>query len=143
MKVLIDADSCPVLKIATNLALQNGLHIVVVSDTSHSFNFDNSNITYVLVDKGFDNSDFALLSRANPNDIVITQDYGLASMCLAKCCKVINQNGLIYTNKNIDELLLRRHISKKLKTYGKNKKRTSFDDENFLKNFKKLMEDLQ
>ena len=29
-----------------------------------------------------------------PGDLVVTQDYGLASMCLAKCARVLNQNGV-------------------------------------------------
>lgn len=57
--------------------------------------------------------DFALVNRVQPGDIVITQDYGLASMCLARQARVLNQDGLEFTAQNIDGLLARRHENKK------------------------------
>ena len=73
-------------------------------------------------DKGADSVDFALVNRVHPGDLVITQDYGLASMCLARCARVLNQNGLEYTSENIDSLLFRRHENKKLLRAGKHPK---------------------
>ena len=66
--------------------------------------------------------DFALVNRVRPGDIVVTQDYGLASMCLARCARVLNQNGLEYTADNIDALMLRRYENKKLLRAGKHPK---------------------
>ena len=51
--------------------------------------------------------------------MIIAQDYGLASMCLARRALVLNQNGLEYTPENIDGLLFRRHENKKLLLAGK------------------------
>lgn len=76
-------------------------------------------------DKGADSVDFALVNRVHPGDLVITQDYGLASMCLARCARVLNQNGLEYTSENIDSLLFRRHENKKLLRAGKHPKGAS------------------
>ncbi len=146
MKLIIDADGCPVTKIAINIALKYNLKILVVSDTSHFFQFEHSNISYIIADKGIDSSDFLILNKANQNDVIITQDYALASMCLSKKCFVINQNGYLYTNENIDELLLRRHIGKKLRKAGKNdfkiKKRTKLQDEIFTKNFEYFLKSI-
>lgn len=146
MKILIDADSCPVLKIAIDIAIKHNIKIIVVSDTSHIFDFENEHIEHIIVDKGSDNADFTILNNCSFSDIVITQDYGLASMCLSKSCYVINQNGYIYTNDNIDELLLRRHINKKLRKSGKKdfkfKKRTLEDDERFMTNLLKLIKNI-
>ena len=73
-------------------------------------------------EKGADSVDFALVNRVHPGDLVITQDYGLASMCLAHRARVLNQNGLEYTPENIDGLLFRRHENKKLLRAGKHPK---------------------
>lgn len=62
------------------------------------------------------------MNRVHPGDLVITQDYGLASMCLARRARVLNQNGLEYTPENIDGLLFRRHENKKLLRAGKHPK---------------------
>ena len=160
MKIIIDADGCPVTNLAIDIALENYLKVLVVSDTSHIFDFDSKKIqfkeydytfafnsddyiTHIVADKGKDSSDFVIINKCNKKDIVITQDYALASMCLTKNCFVINQNGYVYTNENIDELLLRRHIGKKSGKYGKSsfrpKKRTKEQDEKFAINFKKLI----
>ena len=85
--------------------------------------------------KGADSVDFALINLLKKDDIVITQDYGLAAMAINKASYVINQNGLIYSNENIDRLLYSRHISKKIRKSGGRtkgpKKRTKEDDLNF------------
>ena len=78
-----------------------------------------------------------------PGDIVVTQDYGLASMCLARRARVLNQNGLEYTADNIDVLLERRWQNKKLLRAGKHPKgpakRTREQDEAFAKALAKLL----
>lgn len=62
--------------------------------------------------------DFALVNMVKPGDIVVTQDYGLAAMCLARRAVPINQNGRVYTDDNIDALLHERHVSKKIRMSG-------------------------
>ena len=56
-------------------------------------------------------------------------------MLMAKGANVVNQNGFLYTNENIDELLMRRHISAKQRRGGKRsghiKPRSAEDDERF------------
>ena len=97
----------------------------------------------VLFDKGSDSVDFALVNRVKPGDIVVTQDYGLASMCLAKCAWVLNQNGLEYTADNIDALMLRRYENKKLLRAGKHPKgspkRTKEQDVKFADTLEKIL----
>ena len=43
------------------------------------------------------------MNAVSKYDIVITQDYGLAAMCLAKGAFVLNQNGKEFTDENIDQ----------------------------------------
>ena len=87
--------------------------------------------------------DFVLVNRVKPGDIVITQDYGLAAMVLAKRGHVMDQNGREYTNDNIDQLLHSRHIAKKIRLAGGRmkgpKKRSKENNENFERGFKELI----
>lgn len=120
MKVLIDADACPVTGIAVSIAKESGLNCILFCDTSHII--ETKDAETVVVSKGNDSVDFALVNRADVGDIVITQDYGLASMCLGKRAYVLNQNGLEYTNDNIMYLMETRHEARKLRMAGKHTK---------------------
>ncbi len=62
--------------------------------------------------------DFALVNLAEAGDLVITQDYGLAAMCLARGAAVLNQDGMEYTSDNIDALLSARHTAKRIRNAG-------------------------
>lgn len=110
MKVLIDADACPVSDIAVRLSRKYRIECILLCDTAHEMHREGA-ITLVF-DKGADSVDFALVNRVNAGDIVITQDYGLASMCLARQAKVLHQDGWAYTEDNIQALLFQRHAAK-------------------------------
>ena len=141
MRVLIDADGCPVVRIAVDCAKQHGIPVTLVCDSAHIFNLPGVEI--ITVSKGADSADFRLVNLLQPGDIVITQDYGLAAMSLARRATPISQNGLIYTDDNIDSLLLARHTSRKLRNAGVRlkgpAKRTHEQDETFLTAFKTLL----
>lgn len=110
MNILIDADGCPVVDLTLQIAKRFGISIIILCDTSHQIEREGAQT--LVFDKGADSVDFALVNRVKPGDVVVTQDYGLASMCLAKCARVLNQNGLEYTADNIDALMLRRYETK-------------------------------
>lgn len=133
MKILIDADGCPVVDAAIRLAKQHEKEVIILCDTSHVF--ERENACTITVSKGADSVDFVLVNMVQKGDLVITQDYGLAAMCLAKGAVPLNQNGLIYTNDNIDSLLLARHTAKKIRNAGGrlkgSAKRTCEQDEAF------------
>ena len=112
MRILIDADGCPVVNETIKVAHKFNLESIIFCDTSH--NFDEKNIKVIVVSKGIDAVDFAILNNIEKGDIVITQDYGLASLVLSRNSYAINQSGMVYTNENIDELLYSRYISKKM-----------------------------
>ena len=134
MTILIDADGCPVVDLTLQIAKQFGVPVIILCDTSHQIEREGAQT--MVFDKGIDSVDFALVNRVHPGDFVITQDYGLASMCLARRARVLNQNGLEYTSENIDSLLFRRHENKKLLRAGKHPKgspkRTKEQDEAFV-----------
>lgn len=116
MKVLIDADACPVVGIAVELCRRFGTECILLCDTAHEMHRDG--VKTLVFDKGADSVDFALVNRVQAGDIVITQDYGLASMCLAKNATVLHQDGWQYTEDNIQALLFQRHASKKFRQSG-------------------------
>ena len=116
MKILIDADGCPVVDIALSLGKAYGISCLIICDTAHYIYRDGAET--LVVDKGADSADLAIANRAQPGDIVITQDYGLASMCLAKDARVLHQNGWAYTQYNIDALLLERHEARRYRAGG-------------------------
>ena len=95
MNILIDADGCPVVDLTLQIAKQFSIPVVILCDTAHQIEREGAQT--LVFDKGADSVDFALVNRVKPGDAVVTQDYGLASMCLAKCARVLNQNGLEYT----------------------------------------------
>ena len=142
MKILIDADACPVSDIAVNTAKSFGLECIMICDTAHTLG--RNDVKTVIVSKGNDSADFALVNLISAGDAAVTQDYGLACMCLAKKAYVMNQNGMEYTNENIVYLMETRHEARKLRMRGKHlkvpKARTKEQDEAFERNFKKLIE---
>ena len=116
MKILIDADGCPVVDLTVRLAAKHGAECVILCDTAHEFNREGAQT--VIVEKGADSVDFKLVNLVREGDIVVTQDYGLAAMCLARKAVPLSQNGMVYTDKNIDQLLLTRYVSKKIRNSG-------------------------
>ena len=145
MKILIDGDGCPVIDIVISVGKKFNMDIIIMCDTSHIFNKEGAKT--MVFSKGADSVDFALINTVQKEDIVITQDYGLAAMAINKAKYVINQNGLIYNNENIDRLLYSRHISKKIRHSGGrvkgSKKRTKEDDINFERVLTQICESLK
>ena len=116
MRVLIDADGCPVVDITIRFSEAAGAECHIFCDSAHEFQREGA-ITHTVM-KGADSADFYLVNFIKPCDVVITQDYGLASMALSRGARVINQDGLEYTEFNIDALLLARHTAKKIRNAG-------------------------
>ena len=100
MTILIDADGCPVVDLTLQTAAKYNVPVLILCDTAHQI--QRVGAQTMTFEKGADSVDFALVNRVCPGDLVITQDYGLASMCLARRARVLNQNGLEYTPENID-----------------------------------------
>lgn len=147
MTVIIDADACPVTKIAIDICKMRDIPVTCICDTSHVITSDYAEC--IICDKGRDSADLVLVNRCKKGDIVITQDYGVASMALAKGAYCIHQSGMYYTTDNIDSLLAMRHTAfeerrKSSKHHLKGpKKRTREDDERFERAFIKLIEEIQ
>lgn len=128
LKIYVDADACPVIKIVERIAKKH-------SDYSE----------VVIVGAGADAVDFKLVSLIKKGDICVAQDYGVAAMILSKGAYGIHQSGKWYTNENMDELLLQRHIAKKVRRSSKKNylkgpaKRTKEDDLHFEESLERLI----
>ena len=142
MRVLVDADACPVKEIIVRLAKERNIPVTMLIDTSHQLNDGYSHV--ITVDKQADSVDFALMGLLTANDVVVTQDFGLAAMVLGKGARAVNQNGLVYTDQNIDKLLMERHIGQKVRRSGGRTKgpakRTQEDNDRFEAAFMTLLD---
>ena len=142
MRILIDAYGCPVVDLTVAAAREFGLECIILCDTAHYF--DKEGARTMVLAQGADSVDFALVNLVQAGDIVVTQDYGLAAMCLARKGKPINQNGLIYHDGNIDSMLASRHAAQKVRRGGGRtkgpSKRTKEQDEAFMWQLRKLIE---
>lgn len=116
MKIVVDADACPVKKEIVRVAKELKMPVLMFFDNSHVYQDDYSQV--ITVDQGRDSVDFALVNKIDKQDIAVTQDYGVAAMVLAKGGLAINQDGIKYTKDNIDELLFSRHLSAKIRRSG-------------------------
>lgn len=144
MKILVDGDTCPVIPIVEKAAAKYNLPVILLCDTNHVLQSDYSEIK--IIGAGPDAVDFALMNLCRKEDVVVTQDYGVAAMVLGKGAKAIHQSGRWYTNENMDQMLMERHLAKKArrashKNHWKGqKKRTKEDDLRFEKSFLELLE---
>lgn len=141
MRILVDADACPVKEIIEAVARKLQLPVVMFIDTSHILSSEYCEI--ISVSKAPDAVDFALINRTNRGDVVVTQDYGVAAMALGKGAYAIHPGGKLYTESNIDVMLMERDIAKRCRKAGERikghtKKRTSEDDSRFTQAFEKL-----
>ena len=143
MQIFVDADACPVVDIVEKIAKEYNVPVTLLCDTNHVLSSAYSEV--VIVGAGADAVDYKLISICHKGDIVVSQDYGVAAMALGKGAYAIHQSGKWYTNDNIDQMLMERHLNKKARrSFHKNhikgpKKRTAEDDERFAQSFEKIV----
>lgn len=142
MKIYIDADGSPVVKLAVDIAEDYNLEAIIVKNYAHQINSDYAKV--ISVDVADDSADLYIVNHLNKGDIVVTQDYGLAALCLTKNAFPITQNGLIFTNQNIDGMLNSRYIHRELRNQGirhsNPKKRKPAANIKFAKKLRELIE---
>ena len=143
MQIFVDADACPVVDIVETIAGKYNISTTLLCDTNHILYSDYSEV--IVVGAGADAVDYKLISICHKGDVVVSQDYGVAAMALGKGAYAIHQSGKWYTNENIDQMLMERHLNKKARRSShKNhmkgpRKRTEEDDVRFAQSFEKLV----
>ncbi len=135
MKIIVDGDACPGISIIEKLAKEYNIELIVYCDIHHYISLNYGEVR--VVDSGFQSVDMKVSNICRENDIVISQDYGVAAICLGKKAKVLSPKGYIYDDDNIESLLEQRHINQKIRRAGgrtqNSKKRTAEDDERLYK----------
>lgn len=143
MKILVDADACPVVNIVKTITEKYNIQVILLCDTNHVLASERSEV--VVVGAGTDAVDYKLISICHKGDIVVSQDYGVAAMALEKGAYAIHQSGKWYTNEDINQMLMEHHLNKKARRGShKNhikgpKKRTEEDNERFAHSFEELV----
>ena len=143
MEIFVDADACPVVSIVEMIAKKYGIEVTLLCDTNHVLSSDYSKV--LVVGAGADAGDYKLISVCRKGDVVVSQDYGVAAMALSKGAYAIHQSGKWYTDENIDQMLMERHLNKKARRSShKNhirgpKKRTEENDERFCQSMEKMV----
>ena len=128
---------------AEEIAEKYNIPTTLLCDTNHILYSDYSEV--IVVGAGADAVDYKLISICHKGDVVVSQDYGVAAMALGKGAYAIHQSGKWYTNENIDQMLMERHLNKKVRRSShKNhirgpRKRTEDDDVRFAQSFEKLI----
>ena len=110
----MDADACSVTHIVEEAAQKNEIEVILFCDTNHILHSATarSRLSAPELTPWIFCTGLCLQKR----DIVVTQDYGVAAMALGKGACGIHQNGRWYTEENIDQMLMERHLAKKAET---------------------------
>ncbi|MTI60678.1 MAG: hypothetical protein FH762_12050 [Firmicutes bacterium] len=142
MRILVDGDSCPVIDLTVEIANKYMIVLKVFADIYHNIKIDFGEL--ILVDKGNQSVDMCIVNQCQSGDIVVTADYGLAALALGKNSQVIDFSGRIYSEKNINFLLMKRHKHAKIRRTGGShstqSKRTQEDDIKYQKSLIVLIE---
>lgn len=141
MKIIVDADACPVKNIIKETAVKYSIPVIMVCDTSHIINDDYCKV--ITVDKFADSADIYLINLTEAGDLVITQDYGVAALAIGKKAYALSNNGMEYNNDNMDKLLFERFLGKKVRRAGQrtkgSRKRSEEDNRNFADGLCKIL----
>ena len=142
MKVFVDADACPVKEDIVEIAQQHEIPVTFIVSTAGHFE-RGWKVETILVDSLPQAVDIAIVNRLEADDVVVTQDYGLALLVLGKRGKAISPRGYIFTDENIDGCLLRRQMNSEARKAGirrkGSKKRSENDRNRFCRNFHNLL----
>ena len=154
----IDADACPVTREALACARRARVPVVIVGNTTQNLERhvrrDDPRgpdakhggfwVDVLDVSVGADSADFAIVERLQPDDVVVTQDIGLAGMVLGRGAAAIGVRGRVYSRATIDMDLFIRHEEKKVRrTGGRTRGPAAFtneDRERFARNLSVLLD---
>ena len=141
IRILVDGDATPQREEIGYIAKKYHIEMIVYMDYAHYVDSDLYKVKQCSV--GNDNVDQMIINDVKKDDIVITQDYGLASLVLIKKAKVLHVSGSIIDENNIDTLLMQRYVGTKLRKENKHlkgpKKRTKEIEERFIYNLEELI----
>lgn len=145
MKILIDADACPKPVLAA--CLQTGAKKKIPVWTIASFNHNITSDHHIVVGNASQEADIKILNLTEKNDVVVTQDWGLAAMVLGKGAFCLSPDGRQFQTETIDFLLETREVMAKIRRGGGKtkgpKKRTAADNEKFVRTLLSILQQTQ
>ena len=116
-RILVDADACPVRREAKRAAEEFAVEIIFFANQAQEVD-DGSRGEFVRVGDGSDAADFAILTRCDAGDVVITDDFGLAAMALGKGAAALSSRGRRFRPEEMPQLLQQRHAAAKARRAG-------------------------
>lgn len=139
MRVLVDADACPVLQLILQLCAEAGVEVITVASFNHHIESEN----HVMVGPEKEAADMAIINRTRRDDLVVTQDWGLASLVLAKGARALSPWGHLFTEAEMEGRLAQRALNARLRRGGARlpgpPKRKSTDDAAFESTLRTLL----
>jgi uncharacterized protein YaiI (UPF0178 family) len=115
VRILVDADACPVRGEVESVARRHGVTVLYFANSSQ----DEGSLGAVRrVNDRRDAADFAIAAECGPGDIVVTDDIGLASMALGEKARALSSRGRQFTPEIIPMLLQERHLARKVRRAG-------------------------
>jgi uncharacterized protein YaiI (UPF0178 family) len=146
IKIIVDADSCPVKQEIITAAKLNHGEVLMVASFDHYLK-PLEGVQTIQVDRSDQSVDLYIANHISPNNILITQDFGLATIGLAKRAVVLSNRGQIYSDRTIGFLLESRHEHARKRRNGKHSKGprpfTNEDRNKFLQTLTKVLIQLQ
>ena len=123
MRFVIDGDGSPVKEEVIRLGKEFQLPVLIITSVDHYTMKEYPDfVQFIYVDKGADRADYQIVKEIKPGDLLITQDYGLASLVLPKKARVFHHSGKEYLVETIDQLLMQRYIGGQMRKAGKRTK---------------------
>lgn len=139
MRVLVDADACPVLKRILQLCAEARVPVITVASFNHAIESEN----HIIVGPEKEAADMAIINRTQRGDRVVTQDWGLASLVLAKGAAALSPWGHRFTHEEMEGRLAQRALNARLRRGGARlpgpPKRTAADDAAFERTLRTLL----
>lgn len=109
LRILVDADACPVKEEVYKVAFRREVPVVLVSNARFRIP-DHPLIERIVVGDGFDAADDWIAGAADARSVVVTADILLAERCLKAGAAVIGNNGKPFTSASIGGAVATRAI---------------------------------
>jgi uncharacterized protein YaiI (UPF0178 family) len=117
LRVLVDADACPVKDEVYKVAWRHGVGVAVVSNSRLRVP-DHPLVERVIVSDGFDAADDWIAEAAGPATVVVTADILLADRALKAGATVVGPTGKPFTTSSIGAAVATRAIMADLRAGG-------------------------
>jgi len=117
VRILVDADACPVKAQILRVARRHGLEVWLVACLAVEATAA-PDVHVIRVDTGPQAADIALANAARADDVVVTGDYGVACMALGRRARALSFRGQVYDDHNIEGLMATRHLGARIRRGG-------------------------